>query len=153
MSGSPLSAQPGAAPAPARGWRRLAQHTLLRFLVVGVLNTGFSYSIYAFFVFVGLDYKLANLLSLLLGIAFSFKTQSMVFGNRDPRLILRFASAWFVIYLINIAVIGALIRLGMNAYWAGVLALLPVALMSYAVQRWWVFGRGRPAHAGPDEGR
>jgi putative flippase GtrA len=39
---------------------------LLRFLVVGVLNTGFSYGVYALGLYVGMRYELANLLSLVL---------------------------------------------------------------------------------------
>lgn len=54
----------------------------LRFLFVGVLNTTFSYSLFALLVFIGLHIAAASLFAVLLGILFSFSTQgSIVFGN------------------------------------------------------------------------
>lgn len=117
----------------------------VRFLLVGSINTGFSYSVYAALLYIGLNYALANLGSLLLGILFSFRTQSrLVFRNKDDRLILRFAGVWALIFLVNILLISALIRSGLNAYWAGAFALVPVTFMSYFAQKKLVFGSSRP---------
>jgi putative flippase GtrA len=48
---------------------------IIRFVVVGLLNTGFSYLIYAALLHVGLGYQTANLMALVIGVLFSFKTQ------------------------------------------------------------------------------
>ena len=126
--------------------RRLIGLQFVRFVLVGMLNTGFSYGVYAAFLYLGLPFALANLLALLLGIAFSFRTQgALVFGNRDPRLIVRFAACWLLIFGCNIGLIALLMRAGLDAYTAGALALLPVTLVSYFVQRLLVFGAPRPA--------
>lgn len=119
------------------------QHRFVRFLMVGSLNTGFSYSVYALFLFFGLSYPIANLISLICGIFFSFYTQGkFVFRNTHRKLFLRFVAVWGLIYLVNVIVIGVLVHVGLNAYIAGAIALAPVTLLSYLLQKVAVFGRG-----------
>lgn len=120
--------------------RRLLNLQFVRFVLVGVLNTGFSFAIYAALLYVGLGFVVANLCAMLLGILFSFRTQGqLVFGNRDSRRILRFAACWAGIWVANVLMIAGLVKLGFNDYWAGALALVPVTLISYFVQRLMVF--------------
>lgn len=128
--------------------RRLLKVQFIRFLLVGGLNTLFSYAVYAMLLSAGLSYVWANLCSLVLGIAVSFATQGrFVFGNRGGGRIGRFVACWGLIWVVNVLLIAGLIRLGLNAYWAGALALIPVALMSYAVQKFLVFSVQVPASA------
>lgn len=116
-----------------------------RFLVVGVFNTGFSYAVYAVLLWVGLNFVLANLGAVLLGILFSFRTQGrFVFMNTDKRLIFRFAGCWGAIFLVNIGLIALLMRSGLNSYWAGAIALVPITVISYFAQKVLVFGPPRP---------
>lgn len=120
----------------------------VRFLVVGMLNTAFSYAIYAGFLFVGLSYQLANLIAVVIGILFSFKTQGyLVFKNSDNRLFGRFLISWVLIYLCTIALIGRIMTLGFDAYLAGALALPFSVTLSYLTQRYFVF-RAAPNDAG-----
>ena len=127
---------------PEHRLRRLLDRQGVRFLAVGMLNTGFSYSVYAFFVWLGLSYVLANLLSLLAGIMFSFRTQGkLVFGNGDVRLFGKYVVVWLLIFLVNISCIRAALSLGANAYLAGALALLPTVALSYVLQKFVVFRR------------
>lgn len=126
------------------------QHRVFRFLVVGVVNTSFSYGVYALLLYVGLEYWLANFGSLILGILFSFKTQGKyVFQNTNNRLFLRFLISWGVIFVFNITLIGWLIKFGLNAYIAGAIALLPVTVLSYVVQKFFVFGGKKHATSSP----
>lgn len=117
-------------------------HHIFRFLVVGVINTVFSYLVYALCLYVGFKYQIANLIALVLGIIFSFKTQGrFVFKNTDQRLIGRFVMSWAFIYFFTIILIGRIIELGFSAYWAGIIALPFTALVSYLVQKYIVFKR------------
>ena len=112
----------------------------LRFLVIGLVNTTFSYGVYAILIFVGLYYAIANLAALLLGLLFSFKMQGrFVFGNSDNRLFWKFLFAWSLIYFATIALIGELISVGFNAYIAGALALPFTTVLSYLMQKFFVF--------------
>jgi putative flippase GtrA len=119
---------------------RILKFQFVRFLFVGALNTVVGYTAYALLLYLGLPYAAASLGALLLGILFSFRTHgALVFGNRDGRLIFRFAACWGIIYLVNIALIGGLTRLGLSDYVAGGLAMLPVAVLSYVAQKFLVF--------------
>ena len=121
--------------------RRLWRHQFIRFGVVGSVNTGFSYGLYAFFLWCNLGFALANGLAFLISLLFSFRTQGvLVFHNSEPRLLLRFLLAWAIIYLINIGLIALLMRAGFNAYSAGAIALIPITLLSFVVQKFAVFG-------------
>lgn len=125
-----------------------AKAQIVRFLVVGMLNTAFSYAIYAGFLYLGLSYQLANLIALVVGILFSFKTQGhLVFKNTDNRLFGRFLISWVLIYLCTIALIGRIIAFGFDAYSAGALALPFSVALSYLTQRYFVF-RAAPGDAG-----
>ncbi len=118
---------------------------LVRFVLVGIVNTGFSYAIYAGLLFFGLGYAIANLIALLVGILFSFKTQGiLVFNNSDNRLLFRFALAWSLIYLFNIFIIGRFIAFGLNPYISGALALPFAVLSSYFAQKYFVFRQVDP---------
>lgn len=50
--------------------------TSLRFVVIGVINTLFSYSLFSILIYIGLVVEWASLFSLIFGIFFSFYTQS-----------------------------------------------------------------------------
>ena len=120
--------------------RKFVNLQFVRFLAVGVLNTAFSYSLYAGMVWLGLGYVAANLMATVMGILFSFRTQGrLVFGNRDERRIFRFAACWAGIWVVNILLIAGFVKLGFNNYAAGALALVPVTLASYFIQKRIVF--------------
>ena len=116
------------------------RHQFLRFLIVGTVNTLFSYGIYALLIFVGSHYTFANLAALILGILFSFKTQGhFVFRNSDNRLVGRFFLSFAMIYVATITLIGSFVTIGLNEYFAGAAALPFSSLMSYFVQKFFVF--------------
>jgi len=122
-------------------WQR---HRWLRFLVMGGINTGFSYGVYALLVYCGLNYAVSNLCSLILGILFSFRTQAaFVFQQGAHGLFMRYVMVWAILYLSNIAMIGSMMRIGANAYSAGALAIVPTAVLSYFLQKSFVFSGTR----------
>lgn len=126
--------------------RRVFNLQFVRFLLVGGLNTGFSYAVYAALLYLGVGYVAANFTAVLIGIVFSFRTQGrLVFGNRAGHVFFRFAACWGLIWLLNIMFIALLIHSGLNAYWAGAAALVPTTLCSYLIQKFLVFGAAQPA--------
>ena len=118
-------------------WQR---HRWLRFLVTGGLNTGFSYGVYALLVYMGMNFALSNLCSLVRGILFSFRTQAAFVFKRSGRgLFWRYVAVWTVLYFSNIFMIAGLIRLGGNPYSAGAMAIIPTAILSFFLQKYVVF--------------
>ena len=119
----------------------------VRFVLVGIVNTGFSFGLYALLVFAGLHYVVANLVSLVISILFSFKMQgTFVFGNRDYRPLVRFVATWAVIYCVNVLLIGRFIALGLDPYSSGALALPFTIVLSFLAQKFFVF---RPRATNP----
>lgn len=120
---------------------------IFRFIIVGIVNTAFSYAVYAALLFLGLPYPAASLCALIAGILFSFKTQgTIVFRNSHNRLFPRFVAAWALIYVANVFLIWSFVALGLDAYLAGALATVPTTALSYLTQRFVVF---RPSDASP----
>lgn len=113
-----------------------------RYLVVGVANTAFAYSVYAVALGLGASYPVASLISLVAGIMLSFKTQGkFVFRNSNQRLFGRFVLSWIFAYLINIGLISLFVRFGMNAFIGGALALPFNVVVGFLLQRYLVFGK------------
>lgn len=124
----------------------LVSNQFLRFILVGGLNTAFGVGVYCLAIFIGLPYFIATLLSNVLGVCFNFiTTGNLVFRNNDPRLIFRFVSAYVVIYFVNTAVVKAFILLGLNSYWAGILATPVVAVCSYGLLKHFVYRKKNPS--------
>jgi putative flippase GtrA len=125
--------------------RWVVQQKPARFMIVGMINTAFSYGLYAFFVFMGLRIPMASLAALLLGILFSFSTQgTLVFRNATRLTFIKFVAAWLAIYLVNLGIIEGFMQMGLNAYQSGALATLPVTALSYLILNFIVF-RARSA--------
>ena len=125
--------------------RKLLKLQFVRYVLVGIVNTAFSYGAYATLLLVGLDYRVANLLALVLGIAFSFTTQgNVVFRNATRVTLIKFIVAWMLIYIFNISVIALLMHASMSAYLAGAIAAVPVTLVSYIILKFVVFVRRKP---------
>ena len=104
----------------------------LKFLLIGGLNTLFGYSLFALFIFLGIHFTLASLLSTILGILFNFKTTGgFVFQNKNNRLIYRFFVVYTVVYLLNIALLKLLNSNGFDLYFAGAIITLPLAIVTF----------------------
>jgi putative flippase GtrA len=123
--------------------RRIAPQLRLqfmRFLAVGAANTGFSILVYWAMLWVGLAMPLASLVSLVVGILISFTTQSrFVFDNRDPWKLLPYFIVWSILYAFYLGLTWLLMRCGLDAYAAGFLSTPATVLLSYFLQKAFVF--------------
>lgn len=114
-----------------------------KFIFVGILNTIFGYSLFAFFIYLGLYYPIAVLLSTILGVLFNFKTIGrLVFDSNDNGLIFRFILVYAITYLLNIFFLWLLKKLGSeNMYIDGFALLIPLAAVSFLLNKFFVFRR------------
>lgn len=119
---------------------QLWQCRFFRFLLVGLVNTAFSYLVYASMLFIGFNYAISNFIALMTGIFFSFRAQGhFVFRNSNNRLLGKFIIGWAGIYIVNVLLIRLGLGLGLNAYASGALSIPPVAVLAYLTQRFLVF--------------
>lgn len=114
---------------------------IISFILVGILNTAFGYSLFALFIFFNMHYSLAVFLSTVLGVLFNFKTiGKLVFGSHDNSLIFRFVTVYVLLYFINISCLWFFKINGFeNMYVNGFILLVPLALVSFVLNKKFVF--------------
>ena len=119
---------------------------LFRFILVGVLNTGFGYSVFVLLSWIGLGASTALLIATIMGVLFNFVTTGrLVFNNRDIRLLCRFLVAYALVYLINLALLTFMQMRGLAAIPAQGLCLLAMVPVSFVLQKLFVFKEVRHA--------
>lgn len=118
----------------------MKNNQIVRFIVIGIINTAFYFMLYSIFIFFKLDYKVAVLLATLLGIVFSFKTLgSFVFKNKDNKLFIKFLLLYVILYFVNIMLINFFNHFVNNYYIAGFLATMINAVLSFGLNKFFVF--------------
>jgi putative flippase GtrA len=116
------------------------QQQLIKFIMVGLLNTVFGYSCYAFFLFMGLSFPLAVLVSTCIGVLFNFKTTGrIVFASANNDYFLKFTAVYGIVYFFNIALIKLMEFLTSNLYLAGFVAMVPAAILAFVLNKYLVF--------------
>lgn len=129
---------------PRRLVRQLAHSTLARFVAVGVLNTAFSYLLYAALVLARIDYRWALTICSVVTIVWNFNTTGrLVFGNRRQALIFKFIAGYGAIYLVNLGLLILLARLGVGELARQAVALPFIVVLSFILNRAWVFREHR----------
>jgi len=120
---------------PSRDW-----FLILRFGVVGLLNTAFSYVVFAVLVLVS-DWPGAALAgATVAGVAFNFQTsRRLIFRSRGRAL--SFVAVYIVVFVLNWAALRALRWYGIPALEAQALLTLPIAAISFIGQQTFVFGQ------------
>lgn len=113
---------------------------LLRFLLVGGLNTVFGYSIFTVLTYIGMHYPLAIGLATVAGVAFNFHTVGkLVFGDAPRSRFWRFVGVYCLIYALNLAGVHLLLNIYSNVYIANAIVLLPLSLFAFLLNRRYVF--------------
>lgn len=137
----------GAGPSPA-GPRALLtflretmeRHRILRFLVVGGVNTAFGYSLFLIALAVMPTTFSALVLSTVIAILFNFQTTGRyVFRTRPPGKMVLFFVVYGIVFLYNAAGLAALEGAGIAAWLAGIILLPGAVMISYILNRDLVF--------------
>ena len=109
---------------------RATRREFVRFLAVGLLNTGFGYLVFSVSIFAGVPPMPSLVLTYLLGVPFNFMTTgTLVFDDHRRALFWRFVVAYGVIYVFNVASYHLLVA----AVGAGPLVAQAICLPAVAV--------------------
>lgn len=112
----------------------------LGFLLVGGINTVFGYSMFVLCLWLGMHYALAAAVATVLGVLFNFKsTGGLVYKNKDNSRLPWFIGVYGVVYVLNVAGLTVLLRLGIAPWLGGLLLILPCAMVSYLLNSRFVF--------------
>lgn len=115
---------------------------VLRFILVGILNTAFGYGCYVLLIWIKMHYAFAVFFSTTMGVLFNYFTSSYLTFKKNifsKFRLYRFISVYIFVYLINIATVKVVLCFGINAYIAGFIAIFPVTIITFYLQKKWVF--------------
>ena len=116
---------------------------LWRYYQAGVINTAFGFGTYSLLVWLGVNLYIAQIIAQILGVTFNYFTYSRhVFKDRQAGK-LRFALAYIVNYLVNLAFLALFDRFMRSPYLAGFLATVCASLVNYFALKHAVFVNGR----------
>ena len=118
----------------------MIDNRFIKFIIVGVINTLFGYSIYALFILLNFHYSIAALLANIIGVLFNFKTiGKIVFKNYDNALIFKFIGVYIVTYFLNVGFLKILDMFMVDMFLAGAVLVLPMAVISFILNKKFVF--------------
>jgi putative flippase GtrA len=137
--------QPAAARGPTGVVQAIAEalnrHRILRFVLVGGVNTCVGLALFYGALAVLPTTFSALVVSTLLAIIFNFfSTGSYVFRSRDPRRIGRFFAVYGVVFVYNAVGLALLERAGIDPRIGAILLLPGAVIISYVLNRTFVFG-------------
>jgi putative flippase GtrA len=118
----------------------LMSHRFVKFLGVGGLNTLFGFAVYTLFALTELSTFMVLIVSTLAAITFNFfTTGGLVFRDLGLARVPRFLISYAVIFVINLKLIEWVSPLYGGRILAMAIIVLPMALISYFIQAWFVF--------------
>ncbi|MGX1305312.1 putative flippase GtrA [Amorphus suaedae] len=113
---------------------------LVRFLLVGVVNTIFGYSVFALLYLLTHHHNFSVIAATIIGIIFNFFTTGrIVFGNKSLRALLPFIMAYGVALALNLVVLNLLLAVGISALIGQAISLPVVVIVSYLINARFVF--------------
>jgi putative flippase GtrA len=129
------------------GWRaRVAgafvaeRRRIVRFIVVGALNTAFGYTLFAVLYLLLHAHRVAATLAFAGGVLFNyFSTGRLVFDSSNFRALVPFILGYLVILGLNLLLLEVLVGWGVNALAAQALSLPPLVVASYLINSRLVF--------------
>lgn len=108
------------------------QWTFVKFLGVGVINTGFGYLLFALLLALGLGPDMALALSYVGGIIWNYMTHArLVFGTSGISRLPAYVLAYLVVYGINALGLKLLLSTGLTPIIAQGILVLPAAMLAY----------------------
>ncbi len=113
----------------------------VKYLIVGFINTIISYAIYAIIVTITLRPSFSLGISYLISIFINFQTTGkIVFNNSKNSLIIKFFLSYLTTFIINRYLLDTMVfNLKMDKYLSQALLVFPVALISFAILKHFVF--------------
>lgn len=119
-----------------RDWRRL-----VRYYLVGVINSAFGYGLFAALVWEGTNVYLAQFISHCLGVAFNYFTFSRyTFADRSGSKV-RYILSYAGNYALSLVTLLVLSQILASPYLAGLLTILFVSALNYFVLAKLVFAK------------
>jgi len=116
------------------------EYKYIKFILVGMVNTVFGYSVYSMLIYINFHYSLASFLATVAGVLFNFKTiSSIVFKTHNNSLIKKFIAVYAFTFLINLCGLKIFSLYGVNMYFAGFMLLIICTTISFILNDKFVY--------------
>ena len=116
---------------------------ITRFFIVGASNTLLVYLLYVALIKLGLDYKLALFFNYLVGIFFGYLLNRYwtFAGNKHRLSFIKYIVLYIVVFLLNFLILILSVDfLVLDPIYSQFFIIGIISLVSFAVQKTWVFG-------------
>jgi putative flippase GtrA len=117
----------------------LLTKTFLNFIFISLLNTIFGLSIFYFFLFIKIQYQFASLFSTIIGVIFNYYTNKNFVFNVKKSNIFLYIIVYVVVYFFNISILYLFKINSINLYFGGLLLIIPSGLLTYILNKKYVF--------------
>lgn len=106
----------------------------MRFVLVGLLNTAFGYSVYAAFIVLGVTPQIALLMQFVIGAIWNFFTHArLVFDSRGYRRLPIYLACYALVYAINAILLKLALLAGLGPLVAQALILPITVVLSFVL--------------------
>lgn len=116
---------------------------LVKFSIVGAGVTAIGYLVYAFLVYLGVNYQVALLLDYIVGIVIGYilnKYWTFSYVSKNSRSFFKYASSYVVIFLINSGLLTLFVKYSfLSPIYSQMIVLVFIIISSYWLQKKWVF--------------
>jgi len=125
--------------------KELLSLEIIKFILVGVLNTLIGFIVFSILYFILKDEIFSLFLAYILGIVINFKTYSKyVFTSSDRQIFINFIMIYLGIFLLNSLLLSLIINiLIINPYFAQIIAIVIVTPVLYLLQKKYVFVKNK----------
>lgn len=115
----------------------------IRFLLTGGINTAVGYGTFAFLIFIGVHYLVANVISTSVGVACSYiLNKYFTFQKKEKSMseVFRFVSVYAASFVLGNVLLFVLVdKMSLSPYWAGILNLIFTTLISWFGHKYYSF--------------
>ena len=115
--------------------KRLVDRTMIKFIIVGIINTIISYSIFSILTYCGIWYIYSNLIGYVISVANSYVLNKFFVFKQPKRSLsemVRFLSVYIAQYIICVMILFVCVDFGgLSPYIAGIFSIFVGIFISY----------------------
>ena len=115
----------------------------IKFIFVGILNTAIGYGTYSVLIFLNINYIIANTISTIVGISFSYLLNEKITFNdikTNKKTPLKFISVYALSYILGTINLSVLVKIcNVNEYTAGFVNLFITTFISWFGHKYFSF--------------
>ena len=111
----------------------------IKYILVGILNTLFGYTIFALLLYTGLHYAVVCILATIICVLFNYKTYGKLVFKNNKNALVKFVSVYILTTSLSILGLKIAKLYTINLYFAGFIITCVMAVISFILLKSYVF--------------